>query len=406
MQTYLVEVIDREGNKQRKIFSVETEDEIFRALEFAGLFPVKIRRLPSFFIYLNPIKILYRIKPQEIIETLENLHLIVKSGIPVIQGLMDLAEDADNPALKELLQDMAYKVQAGYSLSRAFEAHPEVFSSVIVSLIKIGEETGNLEKTLKDAAEHLKKIQDIKAKTKQALIYPSFAFFSVLGALIFWLVYVLPKVIDAFKEFNVQLPTTTIFIMYMSEYTQKYLWITILMLIVSFIILKILRNKNEKIRYQTDKLLLKTPVFGVIITNFNYAFFAEYLRLMIISGVPLYQALYIMEGAVKNRVFKTAIKNTREKIEIGRPFSESLKEEGVFSPVITRMISIGEQAGQLDEQLNYISNYYYNKVDYLAQNISKMIEPIIIGIVGAFMLIIMLGLIGPIYDLISQVSKM
>ncbi len=406
MRTYLVEVIDREGNKQRKIFSVETEDEIFRALEFAGLFPVKIRRLPSFFIYLNPIKILYRIKPQEIIETLENLHLIVKSGIPVIQGLMDLAEDADNPALKELLQDMAYKVQAGYSLSRAFEAHPEVFSSVIVSLIKIGEETGNLEKTLKDAAEHLKKIQDIKAKTKQALIYPSFAFFSVLGALIFWLVYVLPKVIDAFKEFNVQLPTTTIFIMYMSEYTQKYLWITILMLIVSFIILKILRNKNEKIRYQTDKLLLKTPVFGVIITNFNYAFFAEYLRLMIISGVPLYQALYIMEGAVKNRVFKTAIKNTREKIEIGRPFSESLKEEGVFSPVITRMISIGEQAGQLDEQLNYISNYYYNKVDYLAQNISKMIEPIIIGIVGAFMLIIMLGLIGPIYDLISQVSKM
>ena len=406
MQTYLVEVIDREGNKQRKIFSVETEDEIFRSLEFAGLFPVKIKKLPSFVRYLNPKKILYRIKPQEIIETLENLHLIVKSGIPVIQGLMDLAEDSDNPALKELLQDMAYKVQAGYSLSRAFESHPEVFSPVIVSLVKIGEETGNLEKTLKDAAEHLKKIQDIKAKTKQALIYPSFAFFSVLGALIFWLVYVLPKIIDAFKEFNVQLPATTIFIMYLSEYTRKYLWIVIILLIIGFIVLKILRNKNEKVRYQTDKLLLKTPVFGIIIINFNYAFFAEYLRLMIVSGVPLYQALHIMEGAIKNMVFKTAIKNTREKIEIGKPFSESLKEEGVFSPVITRMISIGEQAGQLDEQLNYISNYYYNKVDYLAQNIAKMIEPIVIGIVGAFMLVIMLGLIGPIYDLISQISKM
>ncbi|NPA16927.1 MAG: type II secretion system F family protein, partial [Aquificae bacterium] len=189
-------------------------------------------------------------------------------------------------------------------------------------------------------------------------------------------------------------------------FTRNYFLYFIGFVFLSAVFIKILRMKNERFRYHTDKILLRLPVFGIILTNFNYAFFAEYIRLMIISGLPLYQALYIMETALKNTVFKNAIRNTRQQIEQGKSFSEALKEENVFSPLIIRMISIGEQAGGLDEQLEYISTYYYNKVDYLAQNIAKMIEPIVIGVVGGFMLIIMIGLIGPIYDLISQVSRM
>ncbi|SNZ02904.1 general secretion pathway protein F/type IV pilus assembly protein PilC [Persephonella hydrogeniphila] len=406
MYTYMIEALDRDGNKQKKLVQVELEEDIFRFLEFSGLIPLKIKKVPEFYRYINIRKYLYRIKKQEIIEVLENLHLIVKSGIPVINGLMDIAEDTDNPLLKDMLLDMAYRVQMGYTLSRAFQIYENYFSSVVVSLVNIGEETGSLDKTLKDASEHLKKIEDIKAKTKQALIYPTFAFVSVFGALLFWLVYVLPKIIDAFKQFNITLPPTTIFIMYVSDFTRKYMVYFAVFLFIGGIIVKILRDKNEKFRYYTDKILLRLPVFGIILTNFNYAFFAEYIRLMIVSGIPLYQALYIMENASKNMVFKVAVKNTREKIEQGKSFSESLREEDVFSPLIIRMISIGEQAGRLDEQLEYISNYYYNKVDYLSQNIAKMIEPIVIGIVGGFMLVIMIGLVGPIYDLISEVSKM
>lgn len=406
MLVYFVEVVDAEGKKQRRIIEVEREEDIFNLLEFRGQIPLKIKKVPYFYKFFNLKRVLYRIRKPEIIEVLENLHLIVKSGIPLTNGIMDLAEDTDNEALRGMLLDIAFKLQAGYSLSRTFEIYQDIFSPVVISLIKIGEETGSLDKTLKDAAEHLKKIEDIKAKTKQALIYPSFAFTAVFGALIFWLVYVLPKIIDAFKDFNIKLPSTTIFIMYMSEFTRKYFLFIVLFLVVAVVILKILRNKNEKIRYKTDKLILKAPVFGMIIQNFNYAFFAEYLKLMIVSGVPLYQAFQIMESAIKNSVFKTAIKNTRENIAQGKSFSESLKEEGVFSPVIIRMVYIGEISGHLDEQLNYISNYYYDRVDYIAQNIAKMIEPIVIGVVGGFMLIIMIGLVGPIYDLISQVSKM
>ncbi len=406
MNLYLIEALNREGKKERKILEIDAEDELFRFLEFSGLIPLKIKKVPPLYKYLNIKKFLYRIKKQEVIETLENLHIVVKSGIPVTNGLIDIAEDTDNPALKEMLTDIAYRIQMGYTLSRAFEHYQDTFSPIVVSLIKIGEETGSLDKTLKDASEHLKKIEDIKAKTKQALIYPTFAFLSVFGAMIFWLIYVLPKIIEAFKDFNIQLPATTIFIMYVSDFTRKYFLIIVFFIFISMFLITLLRKKSEKFRYETDKILLKLPIFGIIVTNFNYAFFAEYIRLMLSSGVPLYQALNIMESSVKNMVFKTAIRNTREKIERGKSFSESLKEEGVFSPIIIRMISIGEQAGRLDEQLNYISNYYYSKVDYLSQNIAKMIEPIVIGIVGGFMLIIMVGLVGPIYDLIAEVSKM
>jgi type II secretory pathway component PulF len=402
---YYIEAIDLEGRKIRKTIHVSDEQSLIQLLEFLNLIPIKIKKLPKYYQYLQKINIFkHKIKKEEVIEILDNLHLIVKSGLPLNVGLLDLAEDAENPAIKDMLLDISLKIQSGQSLSDAVKNYRDVFSDVVISLFKIGEETGNLDKTLKDAAEHLKRIQDLKSKAKQALIYPAFAFISILGAMIFWLVYVLPKIIEAFQDFNIKLPMTTIILMKMSEFTQNYILYMIFSLIILFVILKILRAKNEKVRYYTDFILLRIPVFGVILANFNYAFFAEYIRLMISAGLALIQALNIMGESLNNYVFKLAAKNAREKVELGESLSTALKEEGIFSSLIIRMISVGEQTGGLEEQLNYISNYYYNKVEYISQNIAKMIEPIIIGVLGVFMLLIVLGLIGPIYDLISNLS--
>lgn len=405
MPLFSVEAVDLEGNKIKRIFDVPTEDTLFSLLNSLGLTPLKIKKLPNFIEYLYISKFFRKIKRAEIIEILENLHLIVKSGLSLNTGLMDLAKDAENPAIKDMLMDIASQIQAGIPLSKAISKYEKYFSQVVISLFQIGEETGTLDKTLKDAADHLKKIEDIKNKAKQALIYPTFAFLSTFGAMIFWLVYVLPKIIKSFKEFNMELPAVTKFVMAVSEFTQQYI-LHILSSIFIFIILFILvRKKFFKFRYQTDKLFLKLPIIGLIIENFNYAFFAEYTRLMIVAGLPLYQALNIMEKSIKNTLFQTAIKNSRELIEIGESFSKALKEQKIFSSLIIRMISVGEQTGRLDEQLSYISDYYYAKVDYISQNIAKMIEPIIIGIVGFFMAIIMIALMGPIYSLISKVGN-
>jgi len=404
MAIFFVEAVDNEGNKLIKIFNVDKENEIFTFLEFAGLVPVKIKRLPSIFKFVS-LKT-QSIKKQEIIEVLENLHLIVKSGLPLNAGIMDLAKDAENNALKDLLLDIAFKIQIGYTLSKAVEKYKNYFSNVVISLFKIGEETGSLDKALKDASEHLKKIEDLKSKTKQAMIYPAFAFTAILGAMIFWLVYVLPKMIQVFNQFDMELPFMTKFIMKLSAFAQKYILLIIIAIFISLILLKLFRKKSQEFKYYTDKILLKIPIFGMIIKNFNFAFFAEYIKLMISAGLPLYQALEIMENSMNNEVFKKVIHNAKENISLGKSFSEALREHNLFPPLIIRMINVGEQTGQLENQLKYISDYYYNKVDYISQNIAKMIEPILIGVLGLFLLILVLGLIGPIYQLVSNLGKM
>jgi type II secretory pathway component PulF len=163
-----------------------------------------------------------------------------------------------------------------------------------------------------------------------------------------------------------------------------------------------LRRTNMKYRFITDKILTKLPIFGNIVRNFNYAFIAEYIRLMISAGLPLYMALSIMEDSLNNLVYKRSIENSRELISVGKSFSAALAEQKMYPNIILRMVSIGEQTGNLDSQLENVANFYYYKVDYIATNISKMIEPLIIGFIGIFMLVIMIGLMGPIFSLITN----
>ena len=406
MPLFSVEAIDFEGNKIKRTFDVPNEDILLSILESSGLTPLKIKKLPQIFVYLNLLRFFRRVKKIEIIEILDNLHLIVKSGLPINTGLMDLAKDAENSAIKEMLLDISFQVQGGIPLSKAVERYNKYFPSVVISLFKIGEETGTLDKTLKDAANHLRKIEELKGKAKQALIYPAFALTSILGAMIFWLTFVIPKIMEVFKSFGMELPLMTRVLILASDFTQQYIIYIIISIFTFVISILLFRRLSNKFRYTTDRILLKLPIVGLIVKNFNYAFFAEYIRLMIRAGLPLYQALNIIEKAIRNSIFKNAVKNSREGIEEGKSFSSSLKEQNIFPSFVIRMISIGEQTGSLDEQLGHIADYYYAKVDYISQNIAKMIEPIVIGILGVFLLVLVLGLIAPIYQLLSDISKM
>ena len=406
MELFIVEAIDTEGNKVKKVFEANDENYLVSILDFLGLTPLKIKKLPPYFKYLNIKRFFKKIKKREIIEVLDNLHLIVRSGLPLNTGLLDLAQDIENPAIKNMLIDVAFQIQNGIMLSDAIKKYEKVLTPIVVSLFKIGEETGTLDETLKNASEHLRKIEDLKSKAKQALIYPAFAFSASFGAMIFWLVYVLPKIVESFKNFNMELPFATRAVIAISEFTKNYILFIIVSFVLFFVVFILLRKKVPKFKFYTDKIFLKLPVIGVIMSNFNYAFFAEYIKLMIAAGLPLYQTLDIMEEAIKNSVFQKAIRNTRELIEVGESFSDALKEQNIFAPLLIRMISVGEQTGALEQQLFYIADYFYKKVDYISQNIAKMIEPIVIGFVGGFMAIIMIALMGPIYSLVSSIGQM
>jgi type II secretory pathway component PulF len=407
MPYYNIEAVDREGNVIKKVIEVESEIDIKDFLQRDGLFLVDYKPVSDFIVKLkkiNPFK-RKKIKAVEIVELFENLHLMIKAGVPVSVAINDLSKEMQNKHLKFILEDIYKIITSGGSLYEGFSKHKNVFGDVILTLVKVGEETGGLEKVLKDAATYLKRIEDIKAKTKQALIYPSFTFVAVLGSMIFWMVYVLPKMLEAFQNFNIDLPITTRILIWMSGFTRKYIVFIIIFIVLFFVALKILRKTNREIKFYTDKILLKLPVIGIILTYFNYAFISEYMMLMVKAGVNLSRILEILGNSLGNEVFKRGVINARDLIIGGESLSEAFKKQNLYSPMIIRMLSVGENTGQLEEQLSYISNYYYEKVDYISQNIAKMIEPLLISFVGIFMLIIILGLMGPIYNLISVVGK-
>lgn len=399
MTSYFVVYLENSVRKY-SIQTVNHEEEILSFFSEKNQVVIYFLKLPFSYSIYN-----LKIKPDEVIEIIDSLFLIVKSGLPLHQGLIDLATDSDSKNFKKIILHMAELLEKGHPLSYAFSKFPKSFNSMILTLIKIGEETGQLEFTLNTASSYLKKNLALKRKVKQALIYPGFAFVAVLLAMVVWIVYVLPEVTVLFKQMNVPLPPLTIFVIDASSFLNEnifYLAGGIFFSLFSFIYAF---SHNEKLNLVVNKVLLKTPVIKNIISGFNIALIMDYLKLSLASGVPLFSALNSLYDNTKNIVFKKAIDSIRQDVISGHSLSYSFKKTNLFSSFIIRMISTGEESGNLERQLDFVSEHYNTKVYYYAENLGKVIEPIIILFVGGFMGFIMMALMSPIYDLIATINK-
>ncbi|MDR2105251.1 MAG: type II secretion system F family protein [Deferribacteraceae bacterium] len=405
MITYKIHTIDEMGKSQIKTLEIANESQLQQYLDIMNLNVVKVEPVPGYMKYLDVRSLFGKIKTTQVIEILENLHVVVRSGLSMNTALLDLAKEADTPQIANILTDISYSIQLSSSLSAAMERHPKVFSSTVVGLIKIGEETGELESTLKDAAAYLKRIDNLRSKLKSAIVLPVFTLVMMAGAMAFWMIVVMPSLIDVFESFNMELPFLTRMIIasyYFMQANAVEVLAVAAVVIVAYIIAK---KKIYAVQYKTDQTLLKIPVIGITLSYYNYAFVAEYTRLMVAAGLPLFQALGILSESLKNLVFKTGVMKARDLISSGRTFSSSIGELQMFTPLVVRMISVGEQTGSLEEQLTYVSKYYYDKVDYISENIAALIQPVLTVVLGLFLVIIMAGFLGPIGDMVGNIGK-
>lgn len=401
---FFVTRIDAQGKKS---FGLEVQNDIdllITSLEKSGFIVLDLFQLPGF---LSPLAELFsrgKVKREEVIEVLKNLHTIIKSGIPLFEGLKDLAKDAQSRYLRRALIAISADVGSGNSLSSSIQKYEKEFTPMIVNLIRIGEETGGLEETTRRGAEFLEKIENLKKKTKQALIYPSFALTAILGAMLVWLLYVLPKIVESFRSMDIELPWITKAVIAFSEFLSNYFLLIAVVVFVAVFFVVFLIKKSKKARWRFHWLLIKIPIIGIIIRYFNIAFLSEYLRLSIASGLPAYDSLKTVGEAIGNEVYKENIAKSIESIASGIGLSKGLESAGLYTPFAVRMIAVGEQTGDLDVQLGNISDFYYTKVDYIAENISKIIEPVVIITLGLFMAVIMVALFGPVYDMMTKMQ--
>lgn len=369
-----------------------------------GLHVIDIRKSNEHIVSIKRRLLLKKIKRKDVIEFANNLSLMLKAGIPILSAIHDIAETSENRYFRQRIKNIERSIELGSRFSDAVAAHKDIFPDILVRLVIIGEEIGRLDRSLSDVAAHLQRMEDLAASIKRALIYPVFAIITTTGAMLFWFVYVLPKVISVFKDMGISLPLPTKILISISNFTRFYWYIILLIPVAVFLLIKVLRRKKET-RYYVDLAKLKFPVVKHITYNKLLALFSEQLRILITAGITINRSFEITADVIGNDVFKVAIEDSMQAIAAGSRISDAMRKHEVFPQMVTRMIDIGESSGTLDEQFAYLSGYYLKRLDDVSQKLGRMIEPIVIIFIGMIFAMIIIGLVFPIYELVSKIGR-
>ena len=337
-------------------------------------------------------------------EFFNNMAMLVGAGVPVLSALEEIQDDIKVPRLRNTIQFMCTDIENGQTFSESVENYPTLFPFVVRHMLAIGEETGNLDGMLKNAAEHLLHIHEIVSGTKRALMYPTFLLGVVTLAIIFWFWYVVPQLVSLFLDLNIALPLPTRILLAISDWFQNWFALVLLGSACAVFALIILRKFSDRVRYASSYLALRTPILKGIISISIVARATEYMGIMIGAGLGVLRSLELITNATANEVYKHRLLGVQQSIKAGATLSVSLRKHKALDPFAIRMISVGEMTGKLDEQTAYVANIYRNKLNVLVQTLSKTLEPAIMVFLGGMFAVIIAGLLLPVYDLISQIG--
>ncbi len=400
MPRFWYEALSPTGDKITNEGDFSSVQELYTKLKAQGLILLNYKKKLSLsFSFFSP-----RIKRTELAELCRNLSLVVKGGIPLVEALRDICDSPGIANLRNVLSKIILRLEGGELFSEALSHYKKHFPNILIVLVQLGEETGRLDKTLEDAARHLEKVQEIIDKTQKAISYPAVILGAMIGALGFWILYVLPKLFELFKSLGLkELPWATKVLLSTVELSKTY-WPVIPLLILAITVFGYLSTRNKKVKLVWDNLWLRFPLIGSVIKASQQAFFFEYLSLLTASGIDVLRSLEIMEGAISHLVLKQAIKDIKITISSGGNLSDAFKRCQLFEPFVLRMVRVGEASGNMPEQLKILSNHYMGIVNRLVDSIAQKIEPILIVFAGMIFVIIALGLLGPIYDMMGQIK--
>jgi type IV pilus assembly protein PilC len=334
----------------------------------------------------------------------QNLYLMIKGGLSISESLETLREETKSKAFKKTLKDVLKRVLEGETLHQSIARHPKIFNQFFQSIIRIGEESGTLEDNLKYLSTQLKAEYEIKKKVEGALIYPAIVVLLALVIAFFTSLFILPRVMNLFLALRIQLPLATRILISATTFFKKN-WLWIIVGIILIIILFKLLKKLKLFKYYFDKITLSLPFFGRISKNFNLARFAQNSYTLLKSGIPILESLEICIQNTSNEVFKDSLSLVKLEVEKGGPMSLGLKSYPKnFPPIFSQMILIGEKSGSLEDSFLYLSSFYQEEVDSILKNLSVILEPVLLILVGIFVGFIALAIITPLYKFTGSIK--
>lgn len=345
-----------------------------------------------------------KIKIGDKVAFFELLSVMLNAGVPLIRALYVLSDQMKNVKLKLTIRDMAKRVEKGFRLSDAMAIYPKFFAEAEIGMVKSGEATGKLNTVLKQIAEQVEKSASLIGKVKGAMIYPIAIICIMLGALAVMLVVVVPKISGIFADAETELPTSTKVLIKMSEIAQNnYIEVAVVILILGLSFYLFKQTKTGK--YQIDNLLLRLPIAGDLLKKLAISRFARNLSSLMRSGISIVRALEINASAVGNEVYKKRILMAAEDVAQGIPLGENLTASTfLFPDMVVSMITVGEQTAKVDEVADKIAEYYEEQVDDMISGLSKLMEPVILVVMGVSVGGLVAAIMQPIMNL-TDVGK-
>ncbi len=340
-----------------------------------------------------------KVKDKDITIFTRQLATMMKAGVPLLQAFDISAKGNSNPSMSKLLQDIRADVETGSSLSAAFRKHPLHFDALFCNLVAAGEQAGILEDLLDRLAIYKEKTLALKSKIKSAMFYPVAVIIVAVVIVSIIMVFVIPAFKDVFTSFGADLPAPTLIVMGISDFMRSY-WYILFGAIGGIIYFFIQAwRRSPEIQKSIDRSLLKVPVFGEIIRKATIARWTRTLGTMFAAGVPLVEALDSVGGASGNAVYTEATKRIQSQVSTGTSLTVAMQEAGVFPPLVTQLVSIGEESGSLEHMLSKVADFFEAEVDDAVAAMSSLIEPILIVFLGVIIGGIVIAMYLPIFKM-------
>lgn len=345
-----------------------------------------------------------RVSRKDLIGFCFHMEQMTRAGLPILEALSDLRDSVDDSVFQEVIGNLISAVEVGKTMSQAMAEFPDVFDDVFVSLVAVGEESGELPDVMLKLTESLKWQDELMSKAKTVIMYPAFVGVVVLGVMLFMMLYVVPQMVDFIKEMGQELPIHTRALIAFSNFLVNHWWWAVPLPGVLFLLLKIHAARNAAFRYTVDGWKLKAWYIGPILRKVILSRFASYFALCYSSGLDVLASLRISEDIVGNSVVRNGIQEISAAIADGKSLSASIESTRMFPPLVVRMVRMGESTGLLDNALSNVSYFYDREVTESIDRLKALIEPAMTVVLGAIMGWIMLSVLGPIYETISNIG--
>ncbi|MCB1850869.1 MAG: type II secretion system F family protein [Gammaproteobacteria bacterium] len=343
------------------------------------------------------------IRPADIAVFSRQLATMMSSGVPLVQAFDIVGRGHDNPSMQDLVLAIKADVEGGSALAEALKKHPLYFDDLFCNLVHAGEQAGVLEELLHKIATYKEKTESLKGKIKKALFYPVAVILVAILVTSIIMIFVIPQFQELFSSFGSDLPAFTQMVVAMSEWMQQWWWLLLLISIAAGYAFTYVWKRSRKFRHTVDKLLLKTPIIGVIVNKAALARFARTLATMFAAGVPLVEALESVSGATGNVVYSDAVLRMREDVATGQSLQLAMKQQNLFPHMVIQMVAIGEESGSIDAMLSKVADFFEEEVDNAVDALSSLLEPLIMVILGTLIGGLVIAMYLPIFQMGSAV---